>query len=456
MRALALLAMAGLVGTGFLCVRLLQHSEEQPPEIEHPNQQTSDQVILPVYGPLRTEQEVAALRAREIELTDAMLHDFPDSAKAFALTGNLYYRHGDAIEATKLWNKALEMDPQQADLYGNMGWSSLKQGDLEEAIAHYRKALEIRPQFPEAYANIGRALMMAGRHEEAVEAIEKEIQISPGSSFAHFLLGQVLLQQKEYVRAKEHYEAALKVEPRHANAVYGLATVCAKLGQRDEAKQYSAHFRKLKTEARQDLKGRKADYDDFSETQKHAAITYINVGRMYRDHGQAARAEQLLKEAAGLDPNNVMSYLELASLYQVGRQPAKALQMHRRIVAIQPNSRICHFMIGILCAHFQQFEDAEEAFGRVIALAPKKSDGYRELARLYLKTGRKLPQARQLAEKALALEVNAANYFILGWACYATGDMKNASRLVEKAMALDPGNANYPRLYQLIQQRKAN
>jgi len=130
--------------------------------------------------------------------------------------------------------------------------------------------------------------------------------------------------------------------------------------------------------------------------------------------------------------------------------------VHQRIVTLQPNARICHFMIGILSAHLQRFEDSEKAFGRVIALAPKNSDGYRELARLYLKTGRKLPQARQLAKQALGLEASAANYFILGWACYATGDMTSAAPLVEKAMALDPDNANYPRLYELIQQGKRN
>jgi len=108
-------------------------------------------------------------------------------------------------------------------------------------------------------------------------------------------------------------------------------------------------------------------------------------------------------------------------------------------------------VIGILSAHLKRFDDAEEAFRTMITLAPQKPDGYRELARLYLKTGQKLPQARQLAEKALTLEATAANYFVLSWACYANGDIANALPAIKRAIKLDPGNQQYPRLYKQIQ-----
>jgi tetratricopeptide (TPR) repeat protein len=89
----------------------------------------------------------------------------------------------------------------------------------------------------------------------------------------------------------------------------------------------------------------------------------------------------------------------------------------------------------------------------MITLAPQKSDGYRELARLYLKTGEKLPQARQLAEKAVTLDAIATNYFVLSWACYTNGDTANALPAIKRAIELDPGNQQYLLLYKQIQQR---
>jgi tetratricopeptide (TPR) repeat protein len=87
----------------------------------------------------------------------------------------------------------------------------------------------------------------------------------------------------------------------------------------------------------------------------------------------------------------------------------------------------------------------------MIRLFPQASDGYRELARLYLKNARKTARARKLAEKALALDASAANYFMLGWACHASGDRASALAATKRALELEPDNSECQRLYQAIQ-----
>lgn len=427
--------------------------DSKPQQNKLPSNRTEDQVILPVIEPLRTDQEVIELKQKEIEIAEELLKNFPHSDVSLAIMGNLYYRHGNAVEALRFWKDALKINPTRADIYQSLGWLHLKKGEFDEAIAQYRKALEIRPQLPDVHSNIGHALMMSGRQNEAIEELNKELQLSPNSSFAYFLLGQAYLQQQEYEKAKKNYEMAIKIEPDYTNAYYGLSNACANLGDSDKAQEYSATFKRLKTEGRKYMKGRKIQYDDFSETQKNAAVTYINVGRMYRESGKLQKAEELLKQAAGFDPNNIVCFLELSSLYQAKKQYEKAIQMQRRITEIQPESYMPHFIIGIFSAHIQRFEDAEQAFRKVITLIPNSSIGYRELARLFLKTKKKLPQARQLAEKAVALEPNAACYFVLSWACYENGDIASTYPAIKRALELDPTNSNYQLFYKMLQQK---
>ena len=128
--------------------------------------------------------------------------------------------------------------------------------------------------------------------------------------------------------------------------------------------------------------------------------------------------------------------------------------MYKKISEIQPEYPLSYLVIGILSAHLNRYDDSEEAFRKLITLAPQKSDGYRELARLYLKTGQNLPEAQSLAEKAVALEANATNYFVLGWACYTNGDNAKALPAVKRAIQLDPDNQQYRLLYKQILQRK--
>jgi len=453
-RTLVILVIICAAIAGVFSIRFLPCSNGQPLRIEESSNQIEGPVQLPVIEPLRTKQDVVALKNEEIELVRELLRYFPDSYESLTITGNLYYRHGDAIEAQKFWNESLKINPKQAGVYKNIGWLYMKKGEFENAIAQFRKAMEVDPKLPDVYSNIGHALMMSGCPKEAITDIKKELQISPKSGFANFLLGQVHLQLKEYQKAQKYYETAIKINPEYTNAYYGLSTACAKLGNRDKAKEYSEKFKTLKAGNRKNLKGRKIQYDDFVETQKNAAITYINAGRIYRENGNPAKAEELLLRAAGLNPENIVSFLELAKLYQDSNQPSKTLQMYKKISEIQPVSSLPYLVIGMLSAQLKKYDDSEKAFRRLITLAPNKSDGYRELARVYLKTNKNLPQARQLAEKAVALEASAANYFILSWACYSYRDIPKALAAIQRALKLDPGNKQYLLLYKHIQQRK--
>lgn len=452
-RVLVVVVIVCVATVGFFSLRFLLRTDENLQKTKQPSNQTEGQVLLPVREPLRTEQEFAALKKEELQLAEKLMSDLLGNENSLMIMGNVWHRYGNAVEALKFYKRVLKINPKRADVYAVMGQISLTEGKFEEAIGYWRKALDIQTQLPDVHSNIGHALMILGRRDEAIGEFEQEIQISPNSSLTYFLLGQAYLQDKEYEKAKEKYEMAIKNNPEHANAYYGLATVCTRLGNRDKAKEYSEKFKELKSESRKDLKGRKILYDDFVETQKLAALTYIEVGQMYRDVGKLHKAEGLLKQAAGLDPENVACLLKLASLYQENGQPLKALQMLKKISEIEPDNALCHFQIGILSFQLKLFDDAEEAFRKVITLAPQQSAGYRELAGLYLKTGKKLPQARQLAEKALALEVSAANYFVLSWACDKNGDTANALSAIKRAVKLEPDNPQYLRFYNLIQQR---
>ena len=113
----------------------------------------------------------------------------------------------------------------------------------------------------------------------------------------------------------------------------------------------------------------------------------------------------------------------------------------------------CKLNIGILSARLKHIDNAEEAFRKVIDLRPESSTGYRELAQSYLRTGRALPQARALAEKAVALEPIAVNYFVLSWACDMNGDSANGLEAIEHAIQLEPGNSKYKKIYEHIKNK---
>lgn len=406
---------------------------------------------FPIHRPLRSIQEVNALKLQEVDLAKRLLQDFPGSEDALVIMANVWHRQGNAEQALDYWQQALQKNPRRADIYASMGWLAVKQGKFEQAVALYRQGLSLQANLPDAYSNLAHALMMLGRQEEAIAALQRDLQLSPNAAASYFMLAQAQLQLQAFDQAKENYAGAIRVDPNHANAHYGLATVWSRLGKRDQAAKHMVRFKTLKAEQRKDVTGRRVVHDDLVETQQNAAFTYVEVGRMYRDAGRLVVAEDLLKRAAGFDPEFLACYLELANLYRDRRQPARALQMFRKISDIKPNHPTCHINIGLLATELGRFKEGEKALQRAITLTPKQSIAYRELAGLYLKQGRNYGRAWQLAKKAVALEPSAPNYFVLSWTCLRSGDTEKALSAVNRAMKLDPSNLEYRRLLQLIQ-----
>jgi cytochrome c-type biogenesis protein CcmH/NrfG len=50
---------------------------------------------------------------------------------------------------------------------------------MDEAIAHYQKALEVRPDSADAYANLGSAFLAKGRVRDAMVAYENALRTAP-------------------------------------------------------------------------------------------------------------------------------------------------------------------------------------------------------------------------------------------------------------------------------------
>jgi tetratricopeptide (TPR) repeat protein len=406
-----------------------------------------------IKSELALEQKIAALKKEELQLAEKLMKDFPNSINPIMLMGNLWERHGDATRALEYFNKVLEKDPNRTDVYKSIGWFYMNKEQYERAIEYWQKAVQIDPNIPELHHDIALALMGQNKQNQAIGELEKDIRISPDNSSSYFLLGQLYFRHNDYEKARINYEKAIEIQPDYPNAYYGLFTLSARLKQPDKAAEYMTLFKKFKAEEMKALKDESENVDDLVDMQKGAAETYLLAGQMYQRSGNFQKAEELYKKAAAFNPENIQCLGRLASLYIAGKRFDDAISIYKRISEIDPNDPVCHLNIGILSIQIKQLTNAEKAFRKAIEVAPKSSGGYRELAQLYLRVGRGYPQARALAQKAVELEPNALNYFVLCWALDMNGDSKNALKAIEKAIQLEPANMKYRNVYEHIKSK---
>ncbi|MFN5516286.1 MAG: tetratricopeptide repeat protein [Cyanobacteriota bacterium] len=86
---------------------------------------------------------------------------------------------GDYPQAETLWKKLLELNPQDADVYYNLGVTYGLSGRLPEAIATFSHYLTLQPNDPEGYSHLGAAYFRQGDWAEAVANYEKALTLDP-------------------------------------------------------------------------------------------------------------------------------------------------------------------------------------------------------------------------------------------------------------------------------------
>ncbi len=428
-----------------------QKESRQPARPQSVSPKPAAATPRPTYVPPTT---VEALKQEALTVARQLLSDFPDAVGPTALMGITHEKLGESAEALKCWETCVQLDPNCLVAYYGMGRLALRKGETPKAVALCRKVLQLDPDQPGVHEQLGEALLSLGKPDEAITELQKQIENDPKAVHSHFLLGQAYRQLKAYEKAKASYEAALQIFPDSADACFGLVTVCARLGQKDQAKQYREKFEKLKAGKLQAVADQHKAYDDLLLTRQRVGHIYTDVGRYYGTHGSTAKAEELWHMAALLDPKNARCRRQLTELYETARRDREALNVCEELCEIEPKNVLLLAHLGVLNVRLKRFDEAERAFRKMVRIAPQRHEGYSGLAQLHVRTKTNAPEAKTLAERAVALAPTAKNYSILGVVCQQSGDRPGALSAWKRAVELDPDNTTYTKMYEQLQRKQ--
>lgn len=114
-----------------------------------------------------------------------------------------------ADEALVLANELLKQNPNSAQLYNLIGRIyGEKKGNIDAAIPYLQKAIELDPEFASAYENLGIAYATKGDFSKAIQYLTKALEIEPDNQHVMnniaMLYGNMGDTQKEQEFRKEH------------------------------------------------------------------------------------------------------------------------------------------------------------------------------------------------------------------------------------------------------------
>ncbi len=123
-----------------------------------------------------------------------MAKDAKNQLVILSRLGDSYGKAKQYDKAIDNFQKALALNPNDAELHNAMGNTYAEMGKTTEAQAEFQKSAQLDPaSASRAYFNLGAIMYNQGKMDEAVEAFKKATEAKPDYAEAYFLEGQALM-----------------------------------------------------------------------------------------------------------------------------------------------------------------------------------------------------------------------------------------------------------------------
>ncbi|MEW6733577.1 MAG: tetratricopeptide repeat protein [Acidobacteriota bacterium] len=248
----------------------------------------------------------------------------------------LFYLNAEAGEdATRVFTRAIQLDPQQHKYHSSLANAYLIRLRLEEAIAAWQRAITLEPKEPVAYAGLAALYRAEGAYEDAVSLYQKQLEVAPDHESAHGGLAITYLLTKDDTRAAEELAKQFAITPRDYRLFTQLAYLAASQGDYGMSRRWAGLALSI------------------APTYSWARIVMANVLVAEQDY---ASAEELLSDALARSPGFPTLYFELTKLLLLAEDYIGAYEQFEKFLSITTTGEFEARLGGLLSARSRSFK----------------------------------------------------------------------------------------------------
>ncbi len=322
-------------------------------------------------------------------LYNKILEKEPDNFDTISLLSTLNLQTGNLDAACVLLKKSTELKPDNAIAHGNFGSALHASGKFEEAMYSYKRAIELKPDYVEAYYNLGSTLQACNMLDEAIVIYKLAIDLKPDDADIHNNLGNALIKSGKPDEALNCYKQASMLTPHDAETHCNLGAAFQKLGNLDEAilnynsaislrpnnaKAHNNLGTALKEQCRLDEAVK--SYNRAIELSPDYAEAYNNRGNTLQSLNRLDEAITSYRKAIAIKPHYAEAHYNCGSALKEQKKIDEAFVCYRRAIAIKPDYAEAHNNLGITLQEQGRFEEAATSYSCAIELKPDYADAH--------------------------------------------------------------------------------
>ncbi|MET4802304.1 tetratricopeptide repeat protein [Bradyrhizobium sp. LB11.1] len=156
----------------------------------------------------------------------------PEYLASFA---TVLQQHGRCDEALNVLDKAIQLRPNDAELWRQHGDICIQLARLDQALLGFQRALKLNPQHHDALYKSGVLLHKLGRNEEALACLDLSDSLFPNHAPTQRTRAWVLYCLKRFEESATEGRHAHQLDPDNAEICNNLGLSLRRLGRNEEA-----------------------------------------------------------------------------------------------------------------------------------------------------------------------------------------------------------------------------
>jgi len=209
------------------------HAIEKDPNYALPYAALADCTWESAYwGYTRVEDalpRVKALTGKALELDDSL-------AEAHRALGAVkFYFDWDWSAAEREYKRAIDLNPNYADVHRTYGYYLAYMGRMEQSLAEFSRAVQLDPLSLIINASLASGLGYAHQYDEAIEQLRRTLDLDPNYAYGHYTLARMYMEKSMFSEAVQESQKALSLSAGDPPYVRRVAQTFAAAGRKAEA-----------------------------------------------------------------------------------------------------------------------------------------------------------------------------------------------------------------------------
>ncbi|KAK4683730.1 general transcriptional corepressor CYC8, partial [Tremellales sp. Uapishka_1] len=332
---------------------------------------------------------------RAMQAFENALRHNPTSVIGLNAVASIARSRDDFNKAIEYFQRILNLDQTNGEVWGSMGHCLLMKDDLPKAYTAYQQALYHlpNPKEPKLWYGIGILYDRYGSFEHAEEAFSSVLKMDPNFEKAneiYFRLGIIYKHQRKYAASLDCFKWILSNPPRPLTSWdiwFQLGHVYEQ--DHDYVAARDAYMRVL------------GHQPDHAKVLQQLGWLYHQPGAPFANQDQAVA---YLTKSLETDGSDAQSWYLLGRAFMAGQRYNKAYEAYQQAVYRDGRNPTFWCSIGVLYYQINQYRDALDAYSRAIRLNNYISEVWYNLGSLYESCNNQITDAVDAYSRAADLD----------------------------------------------------